>query len=111
MSVSLIVTSANADGTPQLLVPLATEDVFARVWLRGAEHIGAQWLPLFQPGVELEAVDLLPVCSELLALRQWVESNLTDISERKHVTDRIDAAVTALQALAEKTTHPKIFIG
>jgi hypothetical protein len=54
MSVALLVYDEDAQGeAKRTMVPVATEDVFERVWLAGAEALGLRWVPLCQSGLPI----------------------------------------------------------
>lgn len=111
VSISLII-HRKAGSPAHSSSPLSTEDVFKKVWLRGAENIDAQWIPLFQSGIDLEEFDIPAVCDELVALKRWIETTLTDASRKSAITKRIDAALKNLQTvLNEASGDARVFIG
>jgi hypothetical protein len=112
MSVSLIVVEPKSIERSLRYIPLATEEVFERVWLEGARQLGARWLSLFRPGVDLASEDFDSVSAELAALRTWVESAPLNSEEKVTVSQRIDALVTGLSRIAEQAGgRARVFIG
>lgn len=110
MSVLLNIT--HAGGGPSSSTPLATEAVFEKLWMNGAMAIGAKWIPLFQPGVSVEAADLPSLCEELRTLGRWADSSGTIGEDRSLMLTRIDAALRRLDVVSgmdAKSVH--IFIG
>ena len=88
MSISLIVLEPKSEEYLLVNIPLATEEVFKRIWLPGAEQHSAVWLPLFQFGVDITAQDFAEVSQELNLLREWVAHQTLDIDERNMVLNR-----------------------
>jgi hypothetical protein len=112
MSVQMTITGTDDHDVQASSTPLATEEVFGKLWMRGALDIDAKWIPLFQSGVDVEVDDLPSICEELRALRHWAASSSMESGERSLISDRIDAALHKLDAVSgldPKSLH--IFIG
>jgi hypothetical protein len=112
MSVLLTISSAGEDGEPSSSTPLATEEFFERLWMRGALQINAKWIPLFQSGIDLEVDDLPSVCEELRSLGRWAEGGHLGPGDQLLMTSRIDAALGKLGAASGMDPKcVRIFIG
>lgn len=93
--------------------PLSTEDLFRRVWLVGAESIHANWIPLFQIGIDLDVADIPFVCLELNQLLAWLKrQEIICSSEKNFVAHRISGALNELQSvLNSRKGYISVFIG
>ena len=112
MSISLIVLEPKSKEYSLVNVPLATEDVFDRIWLRGAQHLDAKWLPLFKSGIDLTAADFTCVIQELMSLGEWVKVEALGSDEKRFVLSRIDALLKEFVRLDSETNgNVKVFIG
>lgn len=112
MSVLLKIAGVDDDGVRSSSTPLATEEVFERLWMQGALQISAKWIPLFQSGIDVEVGDIPSICEELRSLRHWAEVAHLDSRDRSLMSSRIDAALGKLGAAAG--VDPKglrVFIG
>jgi hypothetical protein len=109
VAISLIVLKPKNEETSLIYVPIATEDVFDRIWLRGAEHVGAVWLPLFQSGVDISASDFEKVSQEVILFRGWIVAGYLNEDERNSVLSRIDSLLNELDYL-NKSTDGKVVV-
>jgi hypothetical protein len=115
MTVSVIVTSPKSREYENFYIPVATEDVYKRVWLKGAQELGAYWLPMFESGIEVSANDFEEVSRELVQLRNWVltpSSFPLDAVEKEKIVERIDLLLEGLKTLGSRAHEQLvIFIG
>lgn len=112
MSVLLIITNSGDDGGSSSSTPLATEEVFERFWMQGALQINAKWIPLFQPGIDVEVDDLPSICEELRSLRRWAEAAHLDSEDQSLMVHRIDAALGKLSTVpGMDPKRVRLFIG
>ncbi|WP_426318417.1 hypothetical protein [Pseudoduganella sp. R-43] len=115
MTVSLIVSSPKSDEYRNFYIPLATEEVFRRIWLTAAKETNAFWLPMFETGVDVSVSDFEEVSGELNLLRRWVEHQpQTNIpkSEKDKVLERIEALLKGLNSLSlNGSSSLTVFIG
>lgn len=112
MSISLIVVDAANEELSLLNVPVATEEVFQRVWMEGAVQVEARWLPLFCTGVDLMAAEFAAVCRELLAFQAWLERATLEPHERSAIVGRVESLIAALERVRrEEGDKGKVFIG
>lgn len=112
MSVLLKITNTGDDGASSSSTPLATEEVFERLWVRGAVQTNAKWIPFFQSGIDVDVDDLPAICEEFRSLRHWAEVAHLDPEEKSLMVSRIDAALGKLGAVSGM--HPRcvgIFVG
>ena len=112
MSVALIVLEPKSIEYAHIYVPIATEDVFRRVWIPAVEKINAVWIPLFQIGVDITSEDFENVIQELISLREWVRIHEQDQDEIQQVLFRIDLLLNELKRLSIDTNGDiTVFIG
>jgi hypothetical protein len=112
MSVSLIVLEPKEIQVPPLLIPIASQDTYTRVWLRGAAAIGAFWLPMFETGVDVSGEDFPEVQAELALLKNWVATASIHPNESSKIQKRIDQFVDGLVKLRSETAGKVVvFIG
>lgn len=112
MSISMIVLEPKSREYSQINIPLATDDVFNRIWLPGAEKTDARWLSLFRSGIDIDADDFVDVSQELIALREWIKSHKLDNDEKNQVISRIDLLICELGRLSSESGGKiKVFIG
>jgi hypothetical protein len=112
MSVLLKITHTGAGGAASSSTPLATEEIFERLWMRGALQINAKWIPLFQSGIDVEVDDLSSICEELRSLRHWAEIAHLDPADQSLMVSRIDAALGKLGAVSDMDSRcVGIFVG
>ena len=110
MSVALIVLEPKNEKYSRMYVPIATEELFEKVWQKGAHELNAQWLPLFQSGVDLTIGDFDAVSKELLAFEQWIRTAPIDPELRTFVSGRVKLLLESLTSLADDK-EVKVFIG
>ncbi|MDR2154784.1 MAG: hypothetical protein LBE78_07135 [Burkholderiaceae bacterium] len=112
MSVTLTTTQSKLGNKSSKSIPLATEEVFKRVWLLGSEQIGAQWLPLFESGIDIQKSDLSNVIKEMVSLRDWILSSPMKSEDKKSISSRIDNALDELKILlTDEMDNTHIFAG
>jgi len=112
MTVALLVVIPNSTEYSSIYVPLATEEVFERVWMSGAKEINAKWLPLFQSGTNISAESFEDVSRELNAFRQWVIRKALSADESELILSRIGALLNVLDRLGTQTNgNVTVFIG
>lgn len=112
MSVSLMVAEPKDAKWATYIVPVATEEVFARIWLWGADEVKARWIPLFQSGVEIESRDFGDVIEELLAFRAWVLRAPLPSRDAASVEQRVEALTRALRRIADEIgERGRVFVG
>lgn len=112
MSISLIVLEPKNREYSLVNIPLATEDMFQKIWLLGAEQLDAKWLPLFQSGIDLTSDDFEGVSDELMALHEWIKTAAIDPDEKSIVLTRIEVVLKELTILKNQTGGKvEIFIG
>lgn len=100
MSIAAIIQDPETDQEKQFYVPIATERWFRDVWLKLAQELQLEWVPLFRTGVQVEKHDLSAVLEELdrlddLARRKLAAVELAQLTER--LTDVRDALSTAFE--------------
>jgi len=112
MSISLIVLEPKSKEYSLVNIPLATDEIFKRIWLPGAEQLSAVWLPLFQSGIDITAHDFKDVSQELIFLREWVVQQTLVADERNLVLSRIDSLLNELVRLDTETKgNITVFVG
>jgi len=103
MSVALL-TEHDNDTTDH--VPVATEAAFSRHWQPLSARLGLVWVPLFQSGLPIEAIDLTSILDELVRLERAARAD----SELQHVADRAQLLLRSLQAIDFETVE-SVYIG
>lgn len=94
-----------------LNIPVATEATFEAVWLLGADAIHADYVPLFQSGIEVTAPDADAVVGELIRLEGWLASASLDATVREQVLERAGRLRATITELFRKSDRVKIYIG
>jgi hypothetical protein len=105
MSVVLIVRAAGADG--ELVVPIATQQVFDDVWVPAARVLGLEWVPAFAAGVPVGGEDVPAVLAELHRLA----AAFAQRPPAAAVTERLAQLVGTLTALQEGGADFDAYIG
>lgn len=111
MTVALTVLDSPDEADKQICLPIATEATFKTLWIKGAESLGLNWLPLFQTGIPLEAADKDYILSELGQFEDWLQSENIDSAEKSRIKQRIHLFTSKIQELYLKSDKIKIYIG
>ncbi|ALV05665.1 hypothetical protein [Roseateles depolymerans] len=78
MSISMFFVSPQTPEEKKFNLPVCTEDVFKRVVLPAAERVGAQYVQLFETGIEILADDTSAISEELRCVANQIEADASD---------------------------------
>lgn len=108
MSIELAISRDDAPGSREsLTVPLATHDVFRRLWLPLSRQLGLQYVPLFETGLPVAIEDVEHIVAELRKLRAEAHAAGGDSDL---ILPRIDNLLENLDQLGQDPGY-KIYIG
>jgi len=105
VSVAILIQLRSPERSP-ILLPLATEGVFARYWLPAADRLGLRWMPRFESGATVSLAELPEVLAELAAVR----ADFARTAAPASVMERVDYLIRALGEV-DWAEVAEIFIG
>ena len=93
-----------------LYAPVATEDVYRRIWVPTATRLGADLMLRFGIGVEIGEEDFPKLAGELSLLDAEIQQD-TLIEERAHIAQRIERLITELGKVFQENPKARMYIG
>jgi len=105
MSVALLVPEL--EGSPERIVPIATDELYSREWMPVADRLGLTWLKRFHLGVSVGRADLDEAIGEFLSAGRTFAAD-----GKHHLGERASVVVETLRDLARTDTpNLSVFIG
>jgi len=110
MSVAVIFENRSNSHERGFYVPVATEDVYRRIWEPKAVKLKTDLILRFGIGVEIGEEEFPKLASELSLLYADIQED-TQIEERTHIGQRIERLIAELGRVFEENPKARVYIG
>jgi hypothetical protein len=110
MSISLFFVNPSNGYERGFNVPVATEDVYRRMWVPKATKLKLELILMFELGVEIARENFPKIVSELSLLNVDFQREAQN-EERVQITQRIERLVEELRKVYEENPNARMYIG
>lgn len=111
MSIALLVDNPINEFEKSVLVPVATESFFEKVWLPLAEEANLIWLPLFQTGITIEQEDKEVILNELACLLVKAQASQLSLESIEKLQSRVYNLKGKIVELFSSRSNIALFLG
>ncbi|MBC2283654.1 hypothetical protein [Listeria booriae] len=110
MSIGIIIDEPRNEKEKLFFVPVATEEVFSRYWLKASNELQLSWIPIFETGIVIEKEDTPVILKELQLVKEWMREHVRSVDTRIDLEKRLTYIIESIPRAFEDESI-KLYVG